>query len=91
MTKESEYLILTFKTTADVMQAEQYLKDIFSIAIIPVPREISSGCGLAIRFLHPDETAIRNFLKASPLDFELYKMKTERLGKARSVEKIIVS
>lgn len=70
MTVRNEYLILAFETTTDAMQAEQYLKEFFSIAVMPVPREISSGCGLAIRFLNPDVTAIRNFLKNShPMSF----------------------
>lgn len=91
MTKEKEYLILAFKTTADAMQAEQYLKKHFSIAVMPVPREISSGCGLAIRFLNPDETAIQNFLKTSPLDFTLYKMSTEKVNGKRLVEELDAS
>lgn len=91
MTAEKEYLILAFKTTTDAMQAEQYLKKVFSIAVMPVPREISSGCGLAIRFLNPDETAVRNFLKTLSLNFALYKMSTKKVNGKRPVEKIDIS
>ena len=86
MTVENEYLILAFKTTADAMCAEKYLKEFFSIAVMPVPREISSGCGLAIRFLDPDETAVRNFLKESPLNFTLYKMSTKKVDGKRPIK-----
>lgn len=91
MTAEKEYLILAFKTTADAMQAEQHLKKSFSITVMPVPREISSGCGLAIRFLNPEITAIQNFLKTSPLNFTLYKMNTKRVNGKRLVKKLDVS
>lgn len=87
MSVNNEYLILAFKTTEDAMQAERYLKDYFQIAVMPVPREISAGCGLAIRFLNPDETAVRDFLKKSPLSCALYKMGTKKVNGRRPVEK----
>lgn len=55
---------------------------------MPVPREISSGCELAIRFLDPDETAVRNFLKESPLNFTLYKMSTKKVDGKRPIKKL---
>lgn len=88
MTVRNEYLILAFETTTDAMQTEQYLKEFFSIAVMPVPREISSGCGLAIRFLNPDVTAIRNFLKNSHLNFTLYKMGTKKVDGKHPIEKL---
>lgn len=91
MTKEKEYLILAFKTTSDAMQAEKYLKKSFAIAVMPVPREISSGCGLAIRFLNPEITEVKNFLKTSPLNFTLYKMNTKKVNGTRPVEILDVS
>ena len=54
MIKPSIYYILAFDTTDSVMAAEARLKDRFLITIMPVPREISTGCGLAIRFREPD-------------------------------------
>lgn len=85
---EPKYLILAFKTTEDAMHAERYLKDFFSIAVMPVPREISAGCGLAIRFLNPDEAAIRDFLEKSPLHCALYKMGTKKINGKHPIEKL---
>lgn len=79
MIPQKEYLILAFETTTDAMQAEQCLKKHFSIAIMPVPREISSGCGLAIRFPEPDEAAIVDFLNTSSITGTLYRMSTTKL------------
>lgn len=90
MISEKEYLILAFQTTTDAMQAEQYLKERFPIAVMPVPREISSGCGLAIRFLNPDGNAIKDFLKTAPLNFTLYKMKTQKVNGKHPIEKIVL-
>lgn len=88
MHSQKEYYILTFKTTASVMEAEKYLKSHFSISIMPVPRELTSGCGLSIRFQNPDPDSIINFLKASPLSCTLYRMETKKEDGRHPIEKI---
>ena len=45
MKKQDFYYIMAFDTTTDAMQAEAYAKDRIPSTIMPVPREISSGCG----------------------------------------------
>ena len=88
MIKPNEYYILAFNTTTDAMQAEKLLKDKFNIAIMPVPREISSGCGLSIRFQEPDEAAIIQHLSITPLiNGTLYKMNTQKIdGKRQTIQ-----
>lgn len=91
MIRPKEYYILAFDTTADAMQGEKLLKDKFNIAIMPVPREISSGCGLSIRFQEqePDEIAIIQYLKSTPLiQGTLYKMTTQKVDGKRSIQKL---
>ena len=86
MIRPKEYYILAFDTTTDAMQGEKLLKDKFNIAIMPVPREISSGCGLSIRFQDqaPDEDAIVQYLKDTPLiQGTLYKMNTQKIDGRR--------
>lgn len=48
MRKKKETLIVTFSTTAQAMQMERFCveKEIAG-RLIPVPREISAGCGLS--------------------------------------------
>ena len=89
MIRPKEYYILAFDTTTDAMQAEKLLKDKFNIAIMPVPREISSGCGLSIRFQDPDETAIIQHLKRTPLiQGTLYRIDTQKTDGKRPVYKL---
>lgn len=89
MLRPKEYYILAFDTTTDAMQAEKLLKDKFNIAIMPVPREISSGCGLSIRFQEPDESAIIEYLKVAPLiQGTLYKMNTQKVNGKRQTNSI---
>lgn len=92
MITQKEYYILSFDTTTDAMQAEKLLKDHFDIAIMPVPREISSGCGLSIRFQNPDETSIINYLQENlEIRGTLYKMNTKKIDGKRIVQKCFPS
>lgn len=90
MRTPGKYYILSFETTTDAMEAEKYLQSNFSIAIMPVPREISSGCGLAIRFQDPDIAAILEFLQTSSrISGVLYEMDTQKTGGRRKVHKLM--
>jgi hypothetical protein len=40
------------------------------IKLIPVPRQFSSNCGTALRFLWPDEDAVRQALEEARLEIE---------------------
>lgn len=86
MIHPKEYYILAFHTTTDAIQAEKTLKEHFSIAVMPVPREISSGCGLSIRFQNPDLSEILDFLKTSSLTGTFYRMGTEKVNGRHPVE-----
>ena len=88
MLSPKDYYILAFDTTDSVMAAEACLKEHFHITIMPVPREISTGCGLAIRFLDPDEAAILAFLNSSSLDGTLYRMNTQKIDGRHPIERI---
>lgn len=49
------YMIITFATTTDAMAAEKFcLEHDIGGRLIPVPQEISAGCGLAWRMLPED-------------------------------------
>lgn len=46
-----EYCVATFPCLHDALECEKTLKELdFKFQLIPVPREISSSCGLAVRF-----------------------------------------
>lgn len=49
------YTVLSFRTTTDAMEAEAVSHDLgLAGRIIPLPPQISAGCGLALR-LSPDD------------------------------------
>lgn len=88
MQKDLFYFIIAFPTTTDAMQAEKYTKEYFHITIMPTPREISSGCGLAIRFMEPNEDAIIHFIKTTPFHGRLYKMYTHKVDGHHPIEQL---
>ncbi len=47
----SQYGVILFFTTSSAIQSEKMLlKESFAVKLIPVPRELSSDCGIALRF-----------------------------------------
>lgn len=70
--------IMTFHSTTEAMQFEQAAKEAgFGGRLIPVPRELTAGCGLAWR----DETIVRDALEQLILE--------QQLGYDRIVELMI--
>lgn len=49
-----EYLALFFTTSASVKFRRRLQKMNIAVEALPVPRKLSSGCGIAIRFSWPD-------------------------------------
>lgn len=87
-TNHKYYYILTFDTTTNVMKAEALLKQHFPIAVMPVPREISSGCGLALRFTGNNEPRLFHCLKTFSIPGTLYNMGTVKENNSYPISKI---
>lgn len=69
MRTKRSYQVMTFHTTADAMAMEQFCESKkIPGRLIPVPREISAGCGLAWRMLPEDETFLADFLISREVD-----------------------
>lgn len=50
MRQSKEFLVITFSQTTDAMAAELLFRDLCVPGrIIPIPRQLSAGCGLAFR------------------------------------------
>ena len=63
------YIVLSFRTTLDAMEWEkQCLAEKVPGRLIPLPREISAGCGLAWRMLPEDWAAWQEQLERSAFD-----------------------
>jgi len=79
MVKEND-LVAIFNSIHRVMKAEKVLKrDQAEILLIPVPRQLSSDCGLAIRFAPDQQARVAGILRTENLHpTEIY----QRLGGA---------
>lgn len=67
--------VLLFHTTTSAIRAEKILKQNgLDVKLTPTPRELSSDCGISLRFLAPDEEAIRQYLDTAHIEYEIYLM-----------------
>lgn len=57
-------LYITFPTTSNAIAMEKYFKDLkeFEFKLIPIPRFLSAGCGLAMVLKVEDEALVRKSL-----------------------------
>ncbi len=79
MAAKNCYYLMTFENTHAVLQAEEVLKQHFDAAIMPVPRELTAGCGLAVRFLTAGEAEICSYMEKYPMNCRFYEMETEKI------------
>lgn len=67
MVRENDYIAI-FHSIHRVMKAEKILKGVsVAIQLIPAPRQISSDCGLALRYAPEDAEQVRDLLTAQGL------------------------
>jgi len=71
------YTVLTFQATHYVLKAEKRLLEKgFKFDIIPTPKDISSDCGMSIRF-DPDVTCedlVKETLRLINIDFNIHEI-----------------
>jgi len=59
----NSYGVVLFHSTSGALMAEKLLKkEGIEYKIIPVPRHLSSDCGVCIRFSSQDESLVRKIL-----------------------------
>ena len=65
----TQFGVVLFYTTSAVMRAEKLLlKEKFSIKLIPTPRELSSDCGIALRFDWVQYEQVKSVLDGAGLE-----------------------
>ncbi len=67
-----DYGVITFSSTYGAIYAQKVLKEVAPIQVMPVLREISLGCGIAVRFRPEDLERVAAALAASTLKPEEY-------------------
>lgn len=66
-----QYNYMTFKSVSYAMKAEAALKKCdIQYKIIPVPRSISSSCGLCVRFYSDDIDRLKSIISNDSLVYE---------------------
>ena len=71
MRNKRDYVILTFRTTTDAMAMEaQCAEQNIPGRLIPIPREITAGCGLAWRIAPEKYEQNRDAIAALHIPFE---------------------
>lgn len=66
-----QYNYMTFKSVSYAMKVESELKKhTIQYKIIPVPRSISSSCGLCLRFFKEDMDRLKLIIEESCLTYE---------------------
>ncbi len=66
--------VVLFYTTSAVLRAEKKLAGSgLAVKLIPTPRQLSSDCGLALRFDWSQAGRVRALLEAAQLEFQAVK------------------
>lgn len=70
-------IVITFDTTTDVMMMESFAKENkLAGKVIPLPNEISAGCGLAFKIETEDLEKVTKTLEENSISYE----KIHKLG-----------
>jgi hypothetical protein len=68
---DPEYGVFLFHSTSGAIRAEKLaLESGFKVKLIPVPRQLSSDCGLCLRCNPADVEGIRSLLETFRVEFE---------------------
>lgn len=71
MRQKKPFLVVTFAATADAMAMERYcMEHELPGRLIPIPREIHAGCGLAWKTLPEEQEAFTASLEAAGIRWE---------------------
>ena len=67
----TEYGVVLFYTTSSAMRAEKLLaKAGYAVKLIPVPRQFSSDCGIALRFDWHQNEQVRSELDSVQVEID---------------------
>jgi hypothetical protein len=67
----TEYGVVLFHTTSSAMRAEKLLtKEGYTVKLIPVPRQFSSDCGIALRFDWHRQEQVRSALDETQVEID---------------------
>jgi len=66
-----QHSVVLFYSTSGALQAEKLLKrEGVTTKLIPVPRQLSSDCGICLRFEQSEETRIKVILEEKQVEIQ---------------------
>jgi hypothetical protein len=66
-----QYSFVLFHSTTGALQAEKRLKGKgIATKLIPVPRQLSSDCGVCLRFEQKDEPEVKSVLEEERIEIQ---------------------
>lgn len=65
--RDSEYILFVFDSTNDAIRASQLLTPL-QVLVMPVLREISASCGMALRLPPPQQQAALDLLQEAGVE-----------------------
>jgi hypothetical protein len=66
-----QYSVVLFHSITGALQAEKRLKGIgIATKLMPVPRQLSSDCGVCLRFERKDEPEVKSVLEEERIDIQ---------------------
>ena len=79
-TEPGAFAIATFQSTHAVLKAEKILKEagLAGVRLVPVPSQVSSDCGVTVRFAAADAARAAELLR--PLEDDLQGIFVESAG-----------
>ncbi len=71
MNKSEEYRVVLFYSTSAAIKAESLAKkENLVVKLIPVPRNLSSDCGICLLFRSQDKLVIEDLLNRGKIEYE---------------------
>jgi hypothetical protein len=68
---DSQYSVVLFYSTSGAIRAEKLTKEAgLRVKLIPVPRQLSSDCGVCLRFESADTDEVCSILDGARVEFE---------------------
>lgn len=83
-----DFYMIAFDSANHAILTEKQAAARFAVSMIPTPREISSGCGLSLKFRTHEEDSFREFFKTLKVPCKLYHLSEKREDGTRQAWKL---
>jgi len=71
MEKREDCSVVLFYSTSAAIKAESFAQRLnLEVKLIPVPRNLSSDCGICLLFRHQDKIKIENLLHHEKIEYD---------------------